>query len=53
MASLDDEEQRLVDLKLQQDTNLEVADRMGCSERTVCRLLERVRARLERAFPVI
>jgi RNA polymerase sigma-70 factor (ECF subfamily) len=52
MASLDEEEQRLVDLKLQQYTNQEVAERMGCSERTVRRLLERVRARLERAFPV-
>jgi RNA polymerase sigma-70 factor (ECF subfamily) len=52
MASLDEEEQRLVDPRLQQYTNLEVADMMGCSERTVRRLLERVRARLERAFPV-
>jgi RNA polymerase sigma factor (sigma-70 family) len=52
MASFEDEERRLVDLKLQQCTNLEVAVRMGCSERTVRRLLKRVQARLERVFPV-
>jgi RNA polymerase sigma factor (sigma-70 family) len=52
MAGLDDEERRLVDLKLQQYTNAEVADRLGCSERTVRRILKHVRSRLERAFPV-
>ncbi len=52
MAALDDEEQRLVDLKLQQYTNDEAAERLGCSERTVRRLLKRVRSRLERAFQV-
>jgi RNA polymerase sigma factor (sigma-70 family) len=52
MASFEDEERRLVDLKLQQCTNLEVAARLGCSERTVRRLLKRVQTRLERAFPV-
>jgi RNA polymerase sigma-70 factor (ECF subfamily) len=51
MASFEDEERRLVDLKLQQCTNLEVAARLGCSERTIRRLLKRVQARLERAFP--
>ncbi len=52
MASLDDEERRLVDLKLQQCTNLEVAARLGCSEPTVRRILKRVQSRLERAFKV-
>ena len=52
MASFEDEERRLVDLKLQQCTNLEAAARMGCSERTVRRILKRVQTRLERAFPV-
>ena len=51
MASLDEEERRLVDLKLQQYTNDEAAERLGCSERTVRRLLKHVRSRLERAFP--
>src|SRR5438128_4977595 len=50
MASLDDEERRFVDLKLQQCTNLEVAARLGCSERTVRRILKRVQSRLERVF---
>jgi RNA polymerase sigma-70 factor (ECF subfamily) len=52
MASLDEEERQFVDLKLQQCTNLEVAARMGCSERTVRRILKRVQSRLERAFQV-
>jgi RNA polymerase sigma-70 factor (ECF subfamily) len=52
MAGLEDEERRLVDLKLQQYTNAEVAERLGCSERTVRRLLKHVRSRLERAFTV-
>src|SRR5438874_542399 len=52
MASLDEEERRFVDLKLQQCTNLEVAARLGCSERTVRRILKRVQSRLERAFDV-
>jgi RNA polymerase sigma factor (sigma-70 family) len=52
MASLDDEERQLVDLKLQQYTNDEAAAHLGCSERTVRRLLKQVRSRLERAFLV-
>ncbi len=52
MTSFEEEERHLVDLKLQQCTNLEVAARLGCSERTARRLLKRVQARLERAFAV-
>lgn len=52
VASLDAEERQLVDLKLQQYTNAEAAEQMGCSERTVRRLLKRVQARLERVFEV-
>jgi RNA polymerase sigma-70 factor (ECF subfamily) len=52
LACLDDEERRLVELKLQDYTNLEVADRLGCSERTVRRILKRVQARLERRLAV-
>ncbi len=48
--SLDDEESRLVDLKLQQYTNDEAASQLGCSERTVRRLLKRVQERLKRTF---
>jgi RNA polymerase sigma-70 factor (ECF subfamily) len=52
LASFDEEEQCVVQLKLQQYNNVEVADRMGCSERTVRRLLQRVQARLEHTFSV-
>jgi RNA polymerase sigma factor (sigma-70 family) len=50
VAGLDDEERQLVDLKLQQFTNEEIAVRMGCSERTVRRILKRVQAVLARQF---
>jgi RNA polymerase sigma factor (sigma-70 family) len=46
MQSLNAEEQQLVELKLEQATNQEIARRMGCSERTVRRILKRVQARL-------
>jgi RNA polymerase sigma factor (sigma-70 family) len=52
MASFDEQERRFVDLKLQQCTNVEAAARLGCSERTVHRILKRVQTRLERAFSV-
>jgi RNA polymerase sigma-70 factor (ECF subfamily) len=52
MASLDEEERHFIDLKLQQCTNLEAAARLGCSERTVRRILKRVQSRLEHAFQV-
>jgi RNA polymerase sigma-70 factor, ECF subfamily len=43
----DDDERQLVELKLLQLTNDETAARMGCSERTVRRLLQRVKTRLQ------
>jgi RNA polymerase sigma factor (sigma-70 family) len=52
IASLDDEERQVVDLKLQDCTNDEVADSLGCSERTVRRVLKRVQTRLARVFEV-
>jgi RNA polymerase sigma factor (sigma-70 family) len=52
LASLDEEERRVVDLKLQEYTHEEVAERLGCSERTVRRVFKRVQARLARAFDV-
>jgi RNA polymerase sigma factor (sigma-70 family) len=50
LAGLDEEERQVVDLKLQECTNDEIAERLGCSERTVRRLLKRVQAHLGRAF---
>jgi RNA polymerase sigma-70 factor (ECF subfamily) len=52
VASLDEEEQQVVDLKLQDCTNHEVADRLRCSTRTVRRILKRVQTRLVRVFEV-
>ncbi len=40
----------MVDLKLQEHTNEEAARLLGCSERTVRRILKRVQSRLTRAF---
>ena len=48
VGALDDEERRLVDLKLQEFTNAEAAQRLGCSERTVRRLMKRIQAQLTR-----
>lgn len=50
LAGLDEEERRMVDLKLQDHTHDEVAKIMNCSERTVRRVLKRVQARLSRVF---
>jgi len=50
IASLDEEGRQLVDLKLQQFTNEEIAVRLGCSERTVRRILKRVQESLARHF---
>lgn len=47
LASLDAEERQLLEFKLQDFTHEEVAERMGCSERTVRRLLKRVQEHLE------
>lgn len=50
LESLDAEERRIVDLKLQDCTNEEAAESLGISERTVRRILTRMRGRLEHAF---
>jgi RNA polymerase sigma factor (sigma-70 family) len=52
IESLDDEGRLLVDLKLQQCSNPEIAKRMGLSERTVSRILKRVKTALVRHFDV-
>ncbi|MCI0359533.1 MAG: sigma-70 family RNA polymerase sigma factor [Planctomycetaceae bacterium] len=46
LAALDPEEQQFVDLKLQEHTNGEIARQIGCSERTVRRVFQRVQSRL-------
>ena len=38
-------ERQIVELKLQDYTNTEVAEQVGCSERTVRRILKRIQAR--------
>jgi RNA polymerase sigma factor (sigma-70 family) len=50
MDGLDDEERQLVDLKLQEFTNDQAAERLGLSERTVRRILKRVQARLTQSL---
>jgi RNA polymerase sigma-70 factor, ECF subfamily len=48
LGSLDSEEQMLVQLRIEGFTQPEIAQSMGCSERTVRRLLTRVRAKWSR-----
>ena len=50
LASFTEEERRIVDLKLAEKSNAEVATELECSERTVRRLLGQLRTRLEGAF---
>ena len=50
MASLDSEEQRVVDLKLQDFTNEDVAEQLQCSERTVRRIVKRLQSAMARKF---
>jgi RNA polymerase sigma-70 factor (ECF subfamily) len=50
LESLDAEERRIVELKLDDRTNLQVAEAVGLSERTVRRILNRLKERVERAF---
>ncbi len=50
IGELDEEEQRIVELRLLQRSTAEVAEALGCSERTVRRLSGQLRERLEEAF---
>jgi RNA polymerase sigma factor (sigma-70 family) len=52
LATLDEEEQQVLEWKLQDCTNDQVAERMGCSERTARRILKRVQSKLARVFDV-
>ncbi len=51
LAGLDPEEQDVLRLKLDGLTNEQAADALGCSERTVRRLVKRLQTRLARSFP--
>ncbi len=48
LASLSAEERQIVELKLEDCTNDDVARKLGCSERTVRRLLKQLQSRLAR-----
>lgn len=48
VASLDEDERRLIDLKLQDQTNDEAAETLGISERTVRRMLSRLQEKFEK-----
>ena len=50
LSSMDEIEQKLVDLKLQDLTNDEVAETLGVSERTVRRMLSRLQEKIEGAL---
>lgn len=47
-SMLDEEQQQIVEMKLEQFTNDEIAGKMGCSERTVRRISKRIRAQLQK-----
>lgn len=46
LAGMETEQQQVVHLKLQNHTNDEIASELGCSERTVRRMLKKVQRRL-------
>jgi len=48
LASLDAEEQQLVCLKLEDRTTREISEAMGCSDRTVRRILSRIKSKFRR-----
>ena len=48
VASLDEDERKLIDLKLQDQTNDEAAEALGMSERTVRRMLTRLQEKFEK-----
>ena len=47
LAGFDKDKQAVVELKLQQFTNAEIAERLGCSVHTVRRILKHVQKRLQ------
>jgi RNA polymerase sigma factor (sigma-70 family) len=53
LSELDDEERRIVELRLEEKTQTEIAAEMGCAERTVRRILQRVQAKFDQALSSI
>ena len=47
LEAMDEEERQIVVLRLREHTCDDVAETLGCSERTVRRILDRLRQRLE------
>jgi len=50
VASLEEEERTMLELRLQERTHEQIAGEVGCSERTVRRILAGLRTRLEALF---
>lgn len=50
LRSLDGRDRKLATLALQGYTRMEIAEQVGCTERTVYRVLERLRRRLEQSM---
>lgn len=50
LDSLSEEERQIVDLRLQDMTMEDIAKQLGCSERTVRRIMKRVQATFEKAL---
>jgi RNA polymerase sigma-70 factor (ECF subfamily) len=48
LSGMDEEERQVVSMKLERFTYAEMAERLGCSERTVRRIVKRVQERLKR-----
>jgi RNA polymerase sigma-70 factor (ECF subfamily) len=48
LSLLDEEERQILDLKLQDHTHEEIAEKLGTSERTVRRIMKRIQSRLAR-----
>lgn len=48
LTLLDEEERQILDLKLQDHTHEEIAEKLGTSERTVRRMMKRIQSRLAR-----
>ena len=52
LSDMPEDDRKVLDLKLQQCTNDQIAEAVGCSERTVRRILTRIRSRLAREYDV-
>jgi RNA polymerase sigma factor (sigma-70 family) len=48
LFGMEEEERQVVTMKLEQFTYAEMAERLGCSERTIRRIVKRVQERLKR-----